>query len=305
MYFLHCPAQEQPQQARLQQHSPSTSPTPPSHPRDPSPSTTTTAWPKERENAATSGGGRTNRPLNFGIGIRDPLTESAEEGSQNNPTAVREEFKRMVHETVDSSVKPGPPSTLPNPPLSQAPGSKATAAVQKPAPVSVTAAALKVPGGGGGGQTLLKTTPTSVFVGTLNNVVNNDIHVGDQDDDAVFSPSSTDDEHMKHIEKVCAHGGIGRGREGANYMYSITEVPTPMQAAEALLSTEEEDTPTPSPTTSTLPRPQPSAPTNPHTLPTTPAQPPLPKAVNPDDLHKWLYKDPQGEIQGEMLFICN
>jgi len=83
----------------------------------------------------------------------------------------------------------------------------------------------------------------------------------------------------------------------------ITEVPTHMQAAEALLSTEEEDTPTPSPTTSSLPRPQPSAPTNPHALPTTPAQPPLPKAVNPDDLHKWLYKDPQGEIQGEILFV--
>ena len=88
--------------------------------------------------------------MNFGVGIRDPLTESAEEGSQNNPTAVREEFKRMVHETVDSGVKPWipiPPSTLPNPPLLQAPGSKATAAVQKPAPVSVMAAALKMPGG--------------------------------------------------------------------------------------------------------------------------------------------------------------
>ena len=225
MYFLHCPAQEQPQQARMQQHSPPTSPTPPSHPRDPSPSTTTTTWLKERENAATSGGGRTNRPLNFGIGIRDPLTESAEEGSQNNPTSVREEFKRMVHKTVDSSVKPGiPPSTLPNPPLSQAPGSKATAAVQKPAPVSVTAAALKMPGGvggGGGGQTLLKTTPTSVFVGTLNDVVNNDM--GDQDDDAVFSPSSTDDEHMKHIEKVCVRGGEGGGLTTCT-MYSIAEV---------------------------------------------------------------------------------
>jgi len=63
-------------------------------------------------------------------------------------------------------------------------------------------------GSGGGGQTLLKTTPTSVCVGTLNNVVDNDI--GDQDDDAVFSPSSTDDEHMKHIEKVCVRRG-GKG----------------------------------------------------------------------------------------------
>ena len=90
-----------------------------------------------------TGGGRTNRPLNFGVGIRDPLTESVEAGSQNNPTADREEFKRMVHETVDSGVKLGiPASTLPNPLLAQPPGSKATAAVQKPAPVSVTGKAV-------------------------------------------------------------------------------------------------------------------------------------------------------------------
>ena len=119
-----------------------------------------------------------------------------------------------------------------------------------------------------------------------------------------------------------------------------------LQATEALLSTEEEDTPTPSPTSkggatvsSTAVAPSPAGAVRPPTHPlaaaprptavttvaplnlnTTLAQPPsmvtqpsvqqqqvktagtpgtpsLPP-VKVEDMHKWLYKDPQGEIQG-------
>ena len=70
---------------------------------------------------------------------------------------------------------------------------------------------------------------------------------------------------------------------------------TPSQATEALLYTEEEEIPSPSPTTH--PPPSSSSP-----APSLPAVSPLPKqqlpAVNPDDFKKWLYKDPQGEVQG-------
>ena len=205
--------QEPLHQTPLQQLPPPSSSPPLSRPQDPSPNTTTTAWPKEQENTI-SGGSRTNRPLNFGVGIRDPSKTSVEDDNPNNPTSVREEFRRKVHGTVDISCKTGiPVSTLPTPPSLQAPGYKATAAVQKPGPVSVSATALKTPGGGGGGQTLVTTKPSAVFAGTLNDVVDNGLVAGgghvmscDQDDDAVFSPSSTDDEHMKHIEKVCAQG---------------------------------------------------------------------------------------------------
>ncbi len=82
----------------------------------------------------------------------------------------------------------------------------------------------------------------------------------------------------------------------------MIQVSHPLQAAEALLSTEEEETPVPSPapltrdpvTTSTT-----STATHPHTLhmapPTTTAPPP---PVNPEGMDKWLYQDPQRELQG-------
>ena len=110
-----------------------------------------------------------------------------------------------------------------------------------------------------------------------------------------------------------------------------------MQATEALLLTEEEDTPTPSPTVTSAAvapspggaigapvhpqavtqRPTPATPVAPVNYPvTSPPQPtsvvgqapvvqaavtqttPTLPPVNVEDLHKWLYKDPQGEIQG-------
>ena len=108
------------------------------------------------------------------------------------------------------------------------------------------------------------------------------------------------------------------------------------QATEALLSTEEEDTPTPSPTVTSAAvvpspggaigppthsqavtqRPTPATPVAPVNYPvTSPPQPtsvvgqapvqagvtqatPTLPPVNVEDMHKWLYKDPQGEIQG-------
>ena len=60
----------------------------------------------------------------------------------------------------------------------------------------------------GGGDTLLTTLPNSSFMGTLTSAISPGVVAGgshvmshDQNDD-VFSPCSTDDEHMKHIEKV-------------------------------------------------------------------------------------------------------
>ena len=175
-----------------------------------------------------------------------------DEGS--NPTAVREEFRRMVRETVDTrqhpeSSKPGVPAV----PLSssRAPGS--SAAATKPSPLSVSAAVLQSsPGtssegrggggrgeeegrrgggggrgeeerrgggggergrqgeggggavGAGGGDALLTTMSNSAFMGTLSGVMNTGVgHMTSHDEnDDVFSPCSTDDEHMKHIEKV-------------------------------------------------------------------------------------------------------
>lgn len=62
-------------------------------------------------------------------------------------------------------------------------------------------------------------------------------------------------------------------------------------------------TPAPGPTTSSLP-PTSTTPSSttiaPHP-PTHQQPPPPPSPVNPDDLNKWLYKDPQGEVQGQLL----
>ena len=59
--------------------------------------------------------------------------------------------------------------------------------------------------GVGGGDALLTTMSNSAFMGTLSSVMNTGVgHVTSHDEnDDVFSPCSTDDEHMKHIEKVC------------------------------------------------------------------------------------------------------
>ena len=64
-------------------------------------------------------------------------------------------------------------------------------------------------------------------------------------------------------------------------------------------------TPSPGPTTSSLPPSTSAAPSStaitpaPSLPPTHQAQPAPPSpAVDPEDLNKWLYKDPQGEIQG-------
>ena len=168
-----------------------------------------------------------------------------DEGS--NPTAVREEFRRMVRETVDTrqhpeSSKPGVPAV----PLSSSRASGSSATATKPSPLSVSAAVLqssagtssegrggggrggggrgeeegrKGGGGGergrqgeggggavgaGGGDALLTTMSNSAFMGTLSSVMNTGVgHVTSHDEnDDVFSPCSTDDEHMKHIEKV-------------------------------------------------------------------------------------------------------
>ena len=92
------------------------------------------------------------------------------------------------------------------------------------------------------------------------------------------------------------------------------------QAAEALLSTEEDETPSPSPTgTSSLPTPSsvPSlsviaqvAPIQPQTsvqqpaavAPSTASQTASGLNIKPEDFHRWVYKDPQGEIQGTILY---
>lgn len=64
-------------------------------------------------------------------------------------------------------------------------------------------------------------------------------------------------------------------------------------------------TPSPSPTTHPPPVSLPPSTTSaphppPSTVPTIPTLPTQLPAVDPEDLNKWLYKDPQGEIQGEV-----
>ena len=60
----------------------------------------------------------------------------------------------------------------------------------------------------------MTTLPNSSFMGTLTSVISTGVVAGeghvmshDQNDD-VFSPCSTDDEHMKHIEKVSLCQGL-------------------------------------------------------------------------------------------------
>ena len=124
-----------------------------------------------------------------------PIVAGVQGGSSN----VRQEFKRMVLERIDVP-KAGSPSTLPGqvPPSAAVPNS----------PGGLPSIPLQNPGGG-----LLTTTPPSgssmLLSASFNktNVVAANSHMTshmmsrNQDND-VFSPTSTDDEHMKHLEKV-------------------------------------------------------------------------------------------------------
>ena len=71
------------------------------------------------------------------------------------------------------------------------------------------------------------------------------------------------------------------------YMYFQVQLNIIFQAAEAVLSTEDEDTPSPSP----------------KLLMAQPLPPIPPTTVNTvKDMERWLYNDPRGELQG--LFTC-
>ena len=130
---------------------------------------------------------------------------------QHRRSKVREEFKRKVRESIEDPLQDGGGLPIPSqPPAPSAHVVQKPSPVQKPLPASIAAQT-------SGGGLLTTTPPTQVGSGSMlsdsiNSVVNSSLlHSGghvtshmmslDQDD-SVFSPSSVNDDHMKHIEKV-------------------------------------------------------------------------------------------------------